>query len=126
MTYNLGPEAIEHLAYLVNAERPDWDVYLVRAILTSHALQVNGTDLSIAALRAARNRDLPGPKAIGWRGPHWDGLATKPATMLAPERCNVCGKREPDCWSQRPGRDDDHVFEPRPRNERDPRFQTSW
>lgn len=126
MTYNLGSDGITHLAFLVHCERPDWDEYLVRAILGAHALQVNGTDLAIAALRAARNRDLPAPKAIGWRGPHWDGLDTKPAKMQDPERCDVCGKIEPDCWSQRPGRGDDHVFTPLPRVSRDPRYQTSW
>lgn len=125
MTYNLGPDAIDHLAYLVHAERPDWDEWVIRSILQSHALQVNGTDLSIAALRCARNPDMPGPKAIGWRGPHWRDLATVPPKMLDPERCDVCGKPEPDCWSQRPGRGDDHVFSPVPRPSKDAAFQGS-
>lgn len=109
MTYNAGPETVEHIAYLVHAERPEWDVYLVRGVLLGHAMQVDGTDLALAAIRAARNHDLPGPKAIGWRGKHWDGLGSKPPEISDPARCTTCGKTEPRCWDQRPG-DDDHDF----------------
>lgn len=112
-TYNAGPDTIERIAYLVHAARPDWDSQLVKVVLFAHWAQVDGNDLAIAALRAAANPDLPGPKAIGWRGPHWDGLDTKPVKIRDPQRCDVCGKPEPDCYSQRPGIDDDHVFEPR-------------
>lgn len=111
MTYNAGPETTGHIAALVYAARPDWDTWLVRAVLLSHAMHVDGSDLAIAALRAALNPDLPGPKAIGWRGPHWDGLGTRPPEIADPERCATCGKIEPQCWSRRPGADDDHVFE---------------
>jgi hypothetical protein len=110
MTYNAGTDTVSHISALVCAARPDWDEWLVRAVLMSHAMQVDGNDLAIAALRAARNPDLPGPKAIGWRGPHWDGLTTKPPTIADPARCASCGKTEPFCYSRRVG-DDDHVFE---------------
>lgn len=112
--YAATTDAIEHIAALVVQQRPEWDAALVKIILHSHAGQVDGNDLAIAALRAAGNPDLPTPKAIGWRGRHWDGLGTVPPDVAPAERCFVCGKREPECWSSRPGRDDDHVFEPRP------------
>ena len=113
MTYNAAPDTIDRLAYLVHAERPSWDFALIKVVLLSHAMQVDGTDLAIAALRCAKNPDLPSPKAIGWRGKHWDDLGTKPPQIADPERCDTCGKPEPRCWSERPGVDDDHQFVPR-------------
>lgn len=110
-SYNAGTDTINHIADLVFAARPQWDTWLVRAVLQGHALQVDATDLAIAALRCAKNPDMPGPKAIGWRGPHWDGLATTPPNIAATERCAICGKPEPQCYSRRPGLDDDHIFE---------------
>lgn len=112
MTYHAGTDTITALATLVYAERPDWDEWIVRAVLSSHSLQVAGTDLAIAALRCARDRNMPGPKAIGWRGPHWEGLETKPPHLLTGPRCDVCGKLEAACYGERPGKDDDHQFTP--------------
>lgn len=111
MTYTAGHEAVESIAALVCAARPEWEHQLVKVILLSHAMQVDGTDLAIAALRCAANPDMPGPKAIGWRGPHWRDLGTCPPEMKRPEVCDICRKPEPRCWSERPG-PDDHVFVP--------------
>lgn len=111
MGYTATTDTLDHITAMVAQERPEWEPGLVKYILQSHAGQVTGSDLAIAALRAAQNRNLPSPKAIGWRGPHWDGLATKPADQVSPEWCGICGRREPECYSVR-GPDDDHVFEP--------------
>lgn len=102
---------LDHLVELLAQARPEWDSGLVRVVLHSHRFQVDGTDLAIAALRAARNPDLLTPKAIGWRGRHWDGLSTRPADIVTHTRCGVCGKLEPQCVTQRFG-DDDHQHEP--------------
>jgi len=99
------------LVDLVFEVRPEWDPGLVRLVLVAHKDQCNFGDLSIAALRAARTPEVRTPKAIGWRGPHWDGLATKPLHVEHRERCAVCGKTEPRCMFERPG-PDDHPFEP--------------
>lgn len=113
MSYTATHDTLARIADLVHEERPEWDATVVRLVLVAHASTVTGTDLAIAALRAAANPDLPKPAAIGWRGPHWEGLATAPAGHQAGPRCDVCGKREPQCYGQRPGRDDDHAFSPR-------------
>lgn len=106
-------ETIGHIAALVANIRPSWDPSLVRLVLHSHASQVNGSDLAIAALRCAANESMPYPKSIGWRGPHWNGLATMPLDVAPLDRCDTCGKTEPRCYSDRVGIDDDHAFEPR-------------
>lgn len=110
--FTASAETIDHITALVAEVRPSWDPYLVKAILLAHRGQVNGSDLAIAALRAARDENLPSPKSIGWRGKHWDGLEPPPE-IAAPDRCDVCGKTEPRCYSTRVGVDDDHAFEPR-------------
>ena len=112
MTYTAGPETIDHIAALVAQERPAWDRMTVRVVLHSITTQVDGTDLAVAALRAAKDERLPGPKAIAWRGKHWIGLDTTPPDAAPRAKCGVCGKTEPRCYSERPGIDDDHAFEP--------------
>lgn len=110
--YNAGRETVTALTHLVVMARPQWEPNLVQLILLDLAPKVRGNDLAIAALRAAANHDLPGPRAIAWRGPHWRDLdSDPPAGPLNPPRCGVCGRREPDCYSIRPG-GDDHDFEP--------------
>lgn len=111
--FTAGLETIEHIAALVTAIRPSWEPGLVKLVLHSHTGVVNGADLAIAALRCAANEDMPYPKSIGWRGPHWDGLETMPLDVAPLDRCDVCGKTEPRCYSERIGIDDDHAFEPR-------------
>lgn len=111
-TYEASRETIDHLVALVVQARPSWDQQLVHVVLSDLARKVAGNDLAIAALRAASNTDLPQPKAIAWRGPHWVGLESDPpAGPLNPPRCGVCGHHEPRCYSVRHG-DDDHTFEP--------------
>lgn len=110
--HTASPETIGHITALVAGIRPDWDPGLVKIVLHSHAGQVAAEDLAVAAIRAAGNLDLPTPKAIGWRGIHWDGAETLPREVAPRERCGVCGKTEPACYSTRPGVDDDHRFEP--------------
>lgn len=120
MGYTARHETIDHIAALVWQERPEWDESLIKIVLHSHASIVDGTDLTIAALRCAQNRDYPTPKAIGWRGPHWRGLDTMPLEVRFPDTCTTCGKPEPRCYSERPGprtgpNADDHRFIPKVR-----------
>lgn len=110
--FTAGLDTVEHIAALVATIRPSWDPGLVKVVLHSHAQVVNGADLAIAALRCAADERMPYPKSIGWRGPHWDGLETMPLDIAPQQRCGVCGKVEPRCYSDRPGLDDDHAFEP--------------
>lgn len=109
--YTASNETCSYIAALVEQQRPDWDAGLVKVILLQHAPLVDGTDLAIAALRASLDLNLPGPKAIGWRGPHWRDLETCPPEAARPKRCGVCGRLEPQCYTVRHG-DDDHRFEP--------------
>lgn len=112
MGYTATTTNLAHIAALVVEERPEWDHGLVFVILRSHTSMVDGSDLAVAALRCAQNRKWATPKAIGWRGPHWDGLDSKPIEVRSGPRCDVCGKYEAACWGQRPG-PDDHPFTPR-------------
>ena len=110
MTYAPTADTIDHLTALVCQRRPAWDSGLVTIVLRAHASQVDGNDLAIAALRAAADERLPGPKAIGWRGPHWLGLDTCPPEAKRQPRCGICGKPENRCYDRK-GIDDDHAFE---------------
>lgn len=111
MTYTANADSINHVASLVHQKRPAWDTMTVRVVLHAHAHEVDGNDLAIAALRCAADERMPGPKAIGWRGPHWDGLGTCPPEAKRRPRCGVCGKPEHKCYDRK-GIDDDHAFEP--------------
>lgn len=110
MSYTASAEVIDHIVGLIQQERPQWDASLVRVVLHSHASQVDGTDLAIAALRCAKDEKMPSPKAIGWRGPHWRDLATKPAEVKEQQWCGICTKPESRCRTERLA-DDDHEFE---------------
>jgi hypothetical protein len=112
MGYTATHDELHMMATLVWHERPEWEPDLILVVLTSHAGQVDATDLAIAALRCAKNRDYPTPKAIGWRGPHWQGLNTMPPDVRPTTRCAVCGRTEADCYAVRPG-PDDHRFTPK-------------
>ena len=112
MSYEASLDTLHAIARLVHEERPDWDAQQVLVILLSHQRTVTGTDLAIAALRAASNHDLRDPRTIGWRGPHWDGLTSAPPEVQAGPRCSVCQKIERRCVMERPGKDDDHAFSP--------------
>lgn len=111
MGYTATGPVLEHVTALVCQERPEWDPALVRLVLHAHTALVDGTDLAVAALRCAADRYYLTPKAIGWRGRHWDGLDSKPLEARTGPRCSVCGKPEPRCYGERPG-PDDHAFEP--------------
>lgn len=111
--FTASSESLDHITALVVAVRPQWEPSLVKYVLRSHASVVNGNDLAIAALRCAADENMPSPKSIGWRGPHWRDLETMPLDVVRPERCDVCNKPEPRCYSERIGIDDDHTFEPR-------------
>lgn len=114
MTYTASAETVDHLAALVQQARPAWELTTIRLVLLAHAGTVDGTDLAIAALRAAIDPNLPSPKAIGWRGPHWRDLKTCPPSAAKSPLCWVCNKPEHRCYSERKGVDDDHAFEARP------------
>lgn len=111
MGYTATDPVISSIADLVWQERPEWDRPLVGIILRDLARYVDGSDLAIAALRAAQNRAVPEPRAIAWRGPHWRDLNSLPPEAKAQARCSVCGKVESRCLTERPG-PDDHRFEP--------------
>lgn len=102
---------IEAIVQLVWSVRPDWPGGIVRMVLEAHRSQVDVADLAVAAVRCASNPNMPTPKYIGWRGPHWDGTVTQPEHVAPRARCVVCGKTEDRCYSERPGIDDDHAFE---------------
>lgn len=109
--YGASLETRTIIADLVFQERPTWDPALVRVILADLAPRMSTTDLTLLALRAAKNRDLAQPRGMLWRGPHWDGLdAEAPTRFPSRGRCSTCGKTEERC-AYRPGRDDDHPFE---------------
>lgn len=113
MSYTATTDTIAHVVELVAQVRPTWDQGLTRVVLLSHAGQVDGNDLAIAALRYASTEHAVGPKGIGWRGPHWDGLSTKPVESTDQQWCQVCGKKgEGRCRGERLTKDDDHDFEP--------------
>ena len=112
MTYAPSIDTVEHLVALVLQAEPRWDPSLTRIVLINHSGQVDGTDLAIAALRAARSGKYPTPKSIFWHGPHWDGLdSTPPEHRESRARCSVCGRTEQRCYQVRHG-DDDHRFDP--------------
>lgn len=115
MSYTATIETVDHIVELVHQES-GWERGLVRVVLLSHAQVVDGSDLAIAALRwaASERGRAVGPKGIGWRGPHWDGLGTKPPEVAARDQrwCQVCMKPEPRCLTERPHPSDDHEFEP--------------
>lgn len=98
------------IASLAHAARPDWPEPAILSVLQSHAAQVHLADLTVAAMRAAQRPEFRTPRAIGWRGPHWDGAKTLPVEVAAKDRCDTCGKVESRCLTERPGLDDDHVF----------------
>lgn len=111
MRYGATLDTLDHIAALVYQQRPGWDPGLVKIVLRDLAPTVDGSDLAVAAIRAAMNDDLPGPKSIAWRGPHWRDLRTLPPDVKRKEWCAVCGRPENVCYSARHG-DDDHAFEP--------------
>lgn len=105
---------VGHIAALLVNIRPDWDPGLVRVVLLSHRDQVDGADLAVAAIKAARNLQFRTPKSIGWRGPHWSGLDTQPIQVRRDRRlCGICGKPEHRCYGERRGPDDHDFEEPR-------------
>lgn len=113
-----GPGTLDHLVALVAALRPDWDPGTLRAVLVGHSDHCRVSDLAVAAIRAAQVEDYRSPKAIGWRGPHWDltPRANRPVEQRARPRCRTCGKDEAACYSTRPrvldpALVDDHTFE---------------
>lgn len=105
-----NPADLQAIARLAHSTRPDWPEAAILTVLQSHAAQVHLADLTVAAMRAAQRPEFRTPRAIGWRGPHWDGAKTMPLEVAAKDRCDTCGKTEPRCLTERPGQDDDHVF----------------
>lgn len=112
MGYAADSKTLRLIADLVYTERPDWDPGLLFVILKDLAPYVDGSDLAVAALRAAQNRDYDTPRSIKWPRAHWRDLVSKPPEARELDRCSVCGKVESRCLSERPGLDDDHRFSP--------------
>lgn len=112
--HHMSDHEVTLTADLVVLVRPDWERWLVRQVLNSHRDVCDAADLARAAIGAASNPDFHNPKAIMWRGRHWDGAATLPPDMTPRARCRVCGKTEDRCAVERPGTGDDHRFEATP------------
>lgn len=111
MTYPTHEDRV-HLAELVVAVRPKWERWLVLSILQSHSHNVTLVDMTIAAMRIANDPTIDTPKAIGWKNKHYRDLDTAPAIVTKHrERCDVCGKPEERCLTERPG-PDDHDYTP--------------
>ncbi len=106
-----APDLLGPLVATLVALRPDWEPGLVRIVLHGNERHVDAADLVVAAVRCAAAPSRLPPKAIGWRGPHWAGLATTPPAAAPRARCGVCGKTEDRCALER-WADDDHTFEP--------------
>lgn len=109
--YEATRQTVEAITHLVLMARPGWvpNAWQVRAVLGDLAHRVDGSDLALAAIRAAKDLGITTPRAILFRGPHWRDLATAPAEVTGGPRCSVCGKVESRCVSERPG-PDDHEF----------------
>jgi hypothetical protein len=105
------PADLDHLTALVYSIRTDWEQWLIRSVLAAHCDRVALADLAEAAVRCARDSQLHTPKAITFRGKHWQGLETAPPEITGGPRCTTCGKIEARCLTERPG-PDDHEFEP--------------
>jgi hypothetical protein len=97
---------------LVRSLRPEWERFIIEAVLQSHAHHVDLADLVQAAVRTASDQTIKTPKAIGWASRHWRDLDTQPIEVADKgQRCFTCGKPERKCLTERPG-PDDHPFEP--------------
>lgn len=95
---------------LLRSLRPDWERFLIEAVLQSHAHHVDLADLVQASVRTAKDPTMMSPKAIGWATRHWRDLDTQPVQVANDRvRCDVCGKPERKCLTERPG-PDDHPF----------------
>lgn len=106
------PTDQDNLVDLVHSLRPDWDKWMVRSVIQSHAHAHALADLVVAATRYAADPTNRDPRGIGWRGKHWRDLDTEPTRNGVNQRvrCYTCGKTEDRCLTERPG-PDDHEFE---------------
>lgn len=111
MTY-ADHQACQTLADLVIKLRPKWDRWILLSVLQSHAHNVTLEDLTVASVRVASDPTIDTPKAIGWKSRHYRDLDTAPVMVHKQrERCDVCGKTEERCITERPG-PDDHAYTP--------------
>lgn len=108
-------DAVEKVTDLVMELRPEWDEYVVRAMARDLSQRLPLDSWVPAVIRGAATPDLPQPRAILWRGPHWDHTKQRPPEVQERDRCDVCGKVESRCVMARPGVDDDHPFTPKRR-----------
>lgn len=100
------------LAEIIIKIRPAWPHWLICSVLQAHAHNVTLEDLTIAAVRVAMDKTIDTPKAIGWKSRHYRDLDTAPMIVSKQrERCDICGKTEERCVTDRPG-PDDHVYTP--------------
>ena len=112
------PQA-EMLAALATAARPHgaprWDAPGVMAALAA-VRHLDLAEVLMAVGRAARDRDLNTPAAIGnTAAPCWVERPVErwmPDKTTAEGRCGVCGKARAVCESAPRFADDDHCFEP--------------
>ncbi len=106
---------VQKVTAVVLELRPDWDEYVVQALVSDLSQRLPLESWVPAVIRGAATPDLTSPRAILWRGPHWDDAKVKPPEVEERDRCDVCGRTESRCVMTRPGVGDDHVFTPRRR-----------
>lgn len=116
----------EMLATLATAARPHgarrWDAPGVMAAL-SKVRGLELADVMMAAGRAARDRDLDTPAAIG--NPSAPCWVERPVERYVPvktkpaERCGICARPRRVCESVPRFADDEHTFEPDFKHKRD-------
>lgn len=109
----------EMLANLTSAARPHgarrWDAAGVMAQL-GKVRNLDLAEVMLACARAARDRDLDTPGAIGNpAAPCWSERPVErwePDKTTRDQRCGICGKRRDRCENAPRFADDDHRFEP--------------
>lgn len=111
-------EQAQMITSLVIAARPTgarhWDAAGVMAQLAK-VKHLDLAEVMIAAGRAARDRELETPGALGNpSAPSWIERPIErpmPEVTTPEERCGICGKSRVHCESAPRFADDDHVFE---------------
>ncbi len=71
-------DMVQKVTAVVLELRPDWDEYVVRALVSDLSQRLPLESWVPAVIRGAATPDLTSPRAILWRGPHWDDAKVKP------------------------------------------------
>lgn len=87
MMHSITSTQAQHLAQLVAALRPGWDIPGIRAAIHAAKDRAPADDLALALIRLTRRTDLRTPAVLAEDGPHW----------LAPDLQQVRDSRRPKC-----------------------------